>query len=172
MDEISSHPPIDDFALGGELPHPAVRPAGLRAELGMAAKHAAASGVGFCVDFVVLHLAMRAGLEPAWARVISLACAVNVTFVLNGTLVFCCLGWGRRLARQWAAYVGTNACGALCNYWGFVTLVSLHHPLVSRPTVALILACLGAWGINYAAARVMVFGRDLRRRTFGHRRGG
>jgi putative flippase GtrA len=137
---------------------------GIRTEAALAAKHAAASVVGFAVDFVVLHLVMGAGLEPAWARVVSLACAVNATFVLNGALVFRCLGWGRRLWRQWLAYIATNAFGNLCNYWIFVTLVSLHHPLVSRPTVALFLACLSAWGINYSAARLVVFGRGLRRR--------
>jgi putative flippase GtrA len=141
----------------------------LRAEAGWAVKHAAVSVAGFAVDFAVLHLVMRAGLEPAWARVVSLACAVNATFVLNGALVFRCLGWGRRLGRQWLAYLATNAFGNLCNYWIFVTLVSLHRPLLSRPVVALAAASLSAWGINYSAARLVVFGKELRQRRAGAR---
>lgn len=128
----------------------------------LAAKHVAASMAGFAVDFAVLHLAMRLGLEPAWARVISLACAMNATFVLNGLFVFGGLASGRRLLRQWLTYVVSNAFGNLCNYWIFVTLVSLHHPIVSLPSVALCVAALSAWMINFAAARLLVFGGGLR----------
>jgi putative flippase GtrA len=128
----------------------------------LAAKHMAASTVGFAVDFVVLHLAMRAGLEPAWARVASLGTAVNVTFVLNAVFVFRCLGSGRSLVRQWLWYLASNAFGNLCNYWIFVTLVSLHHPVASLPTVALCAAAFSAWIINYSAVRLLVFGVEMR----------
>jgi putative flippase GtrA len=144
------------------LPAP---PRAAHPEVVLAAKHIAVSAAGFAVDFALLHLAMRAGLEPAWARVISLACAVNVTFLLNGRFVFGCLGSGRELLRQWLTYVVTNGFGNLCNYWIFVTLVSLHHPVVSLPSVALLVAALSAWAINFAAARLLVFG--LSRRPLG-----
>jgi putative flippase GtrA len=104
---------------------------------------------------------MRGGLEPAWARVVSLACAVNATFVVNGLVVFRGLKSGREFARQWLTYVATNAFGNLCNYWIFVTLVSLHHPVASAPSVALCAAAASAWAINYAAARLLVFGAGL-----------
>lgn len=136
-------------------------------EVRLAAKHVAASMVGFAVDFAVLHLALGAGLEPAWARVASLVCAMHVTFVANAVFVFRCLGTGRQLVRQWAAYMVSNAFGNLCNYWLFVTLVSLHHPVVSAPSVALCIAAFGAWIINYGAARLLVFGIDWRVRMAG-----
>jgi putative flippase GtrA len=136
-----------------------------RAELATAACHAAVSLAGFGVDFAVLHAAMSFGLEAAWARVISLACAVHVTFLLNSAFVFRCLRWERRLARRWGVYMATNAFGNLCNYWIFVTLVSLHHPALSRPAVALGLAAFSAWLINYAAARLIVFGDAIRLRA-------
>ena len=136
-----------------------------RAELATAACHAAVSLAGFGVDFAVLHAAMSFGLEPAWARVISLACAVHVTFLLNGAFVFRCLRWERRLVRRWGVYMATNAFGNLCNYWIFVTLVSLHHAILSRPVVALGLAAFSAWLINYAAARLVVFGDAIRLRA-------
>jgi putative flippase GtrA len=135
-----------------------------RVELAVAAQHAGVSLVGFAVDFGILHAAMRAGLEPAWARVVSLALAVQATFLLNTAYVFRCLRWEPRLARRWAAYMVSNGFGNLCNYWIFVTLVSLHHPPVSRPTVALCIAALTAWVINYAAARLLVYGDALRHR--------
>jgi putative flippase GtrA len=140
-------------------------------EIVLAAEHAAASMVGFAVDFLVLHLAMRSGLEAAWARVVSLACAVNVTFVVNAGFVFRPLGPGRGFGRRWLVYMASNAFGNLCNYWIFVTLVSLHHPVVSRPSVALFAAAISAWAINYAAARLIVFG-GLRGRLAGGRQPG
>lgn len=140
------------------------RSRGRRFECILAAKHAAASVVGFAVDFTILHLAIRHGLEPAWARVVSLAVAVNVTFVVNALFVFRVLGSQRRLVRQWLVYLVTNACGNFCNYWIFVTLVSLHHPYVSRTTTALCIAAFSAWIINYAGARLIVFSAGMRRR--------
>jgi putative flippase GtrA len=131
-------------------------------EFTLAAKHVAVSAAGFVVDFVLLHVATRFGLEPAWARVASLGTAVNVTFVLNAALVFRCLGSGRSLVRQWLWYMASNAFGNLCNYWIFVTLVSLHHPVVSLNSVALCAASFSAWLINYSAVRLLVFGVELR----------
>lgn len=145
--------------------HPSATPRAARFELTLAAKHIAASTAGFALDFAILHFAMRRGLEPAWARVISLACAVNLTFVLNGLFVFGGLASGRKLVRQWLTYVLTNAFGNLCNYWIFVTLVSLHHAIVSAPSVALCVAAVSAWAINFAAARLLVFGGGLTRRA-------
>jgi putative flippase GtrA len=130
----------------------------------LAAKHVAASVTGFAVDFVVLHIATGLGLEPAWARVVSLGAAMNVTFVLNAVFVFRCLGSGRSLFRQWLWYLASNAFGNLCNYWIFVTLVSLHHPVASLPSVALCAAAFSAWLINYSAVRLLVFGVALRSR--------
>src|SRR5690349_14159778 len=112
------------------------------AEFALAVKHMAASVVGFAVDFIVLHVAMRCGLEAAWARVVSLAAAVNVTFAVNGLVVFRGFASPRELARCWLTYVVTNAFGNLCNYWIFVTLVSLHHPVASAPAVALAAAAI------------------------------
>jgi len=133
-------------------------PRAARVELALAAKHMAASVAGFAVDFGVLHLAMGLGLEPAWARVVSLGCAMNATFVLNGLFVFGGFASGHQAARQWLTYVAANGFGNLCNYWIFVTLVSLHHRVISTPALALCAAALSAWALNFGAARLLVFG--------------
>ncbi len=119
-------------------------------------KHMGVSLVGFGVDAVLLHLCVRAGMEAAWARLISLLCAMQVTFVLNGLHVFKSLE-RRHLPRQWLAYMASNGLGNICNYWIFVTLVSLHWGLVSNPLFALGVGSLSAWVINYATARLLVF---------------
>ena len=120
----------------------------------MAVAHAGVSLLGFGIDFAILHGAMQLELEPAWARVISLACAMQVTFALNGALVFRCLNFRAHLLRQWAAYMATNAFGNLCNYWLFVTLVSLHGPMLSRPAVAIAIRLMpSSFAIETAIAR-------------------
>ena len=131
-------------------------------------KYAGASLVGFAVDAALLHLLVGAGMEAAWARVISLFTAMQVTFLINGLQVFRTLHWAG-LPHQWARYVLTNGFGNFCNYWIFVTLVSLHARVVSVPVVALCAASACAWAINYASCRFLVFGRALRLAAVGLR---
>jgi len=121
-------------------------------------KYAGASLVGFAVDAALLHVLTGAGMEVAWARVISLTAAMQVTFLINGLHVFRSLERSR-LPRQWVSYMLTNGFGNFCNYWIFVTLVSLHEPLVSEPLVALTIAAFVAWLMNYASTRFLVFGK-------------
>ena len=66
--------------------------------------------------------ACRRGLSPLAARVISLTCAMQVTFLINGLLVFRCLKAASFL-RQWAAYMSSNGLGTFCNYLIFASLV-------------------------------------------------
>ncbi len=130
----------------------------LHVEIRTAAKFAAVSLVGFGTDALLLHLGMGAGLSPAWARVVSLGCAMQVTFLLNGLQVFRCLKRAE-LPRQWVSYMGGTAVGNFCNYGIFVTLVSTHWPVVSAPLFALVVGAATAWMINYSCARLLVFGR-------------
>jgi putative flippase GtrA len=127
----------------------------MHAEGKTALKFAAVGCLGFLVDITVLHLAVKGlGLSPYVARAISLAMAMQVTFVVNGLLVFRCLrrtGW----LRQWLTYMGTNGFGNLCNYGLFSGLVLLHW----HHGPALFASSLMAYGINYLAARHLVFGK-------------
>ncbi|MBV9509131.1 MAG: GtrA family protein [Caulobacteraceae bacterium] len=120
------------------------------------AKYAGVSLVGFAADACLLRLGTALGLEPAWARVISLSCAMQVTFLLNGLHVFRALRLAL-LPRQWAGYMATNAFGNFCNYWIFVTMVSTHWPVVSNHMAALATASFCAWLLNYASTRFLVF---------------
>jgi putative flippase GtrA len=121
-------------------------------------KFTLASLLGFAADAAVLHVLIEAGGAPAVARVVSLFCAMQVTFLVNGLVVFRRLDRARPW-RQWAAYMLAHGFGNFCNYWIFVTLVSLHQPPFSRPIVALAPASLLAWTLNYLAARYVVFRR-------------
>lgn len=138
------------------------RPRTFLGEARLAAVYSAVSLTGFVVDALVLRAGLRLGIEPAWARIASLACAMQVTFLLNGLHVFRRLERGPGVMRQWAGYMAANGLGNLCNYWIFVTLVSTHWPTVANPFFAMTVGSAGAWTINYAGTRFLVFGRSLR----------
>jgi putative flippase GtrA len=128
------------------------------AEGRLALKFVGVSLVGFAIDAMLLHLGVAAGLSAAWARLISLACAMQVTFVLNGMQVFRTFNraaW----SGQWGRYMLSNGFGNFCNYWIFVTLVSTHWPIASNRMFALAVGAFCAWIMNFASARFFVFGR-------------
>jgi len=128
-----------------------------RAEAPLATKYSLVACLGFVTDFTVLKLAMHFGLEPAWARVISLTTAMQVTFWINGLFVFHCLA-REQWKGAWLGYMVTNGFGNFCNYWTFVTLVSLHHPILSNHLLDLVVGGLVAWTINFGCARYLIFG--------------
>jgi putative flippase GtrA len=125
-------------------------------EAGLAMKFAGVSLIGFVTDAGLLHILVAAGVAPAGARGISLFCAMQVTFVINGVHVFRCLD-RKRWPHQWACYMAANGFGNFCNYWIFVTLVSLHRPLASDPLFAVAAGSFCAWMINFIGARFLVF---------------
>jgi putative flippase GtrA len=125
-------------------------------EARLAMKFTGVSLLGFVTDLIVLRVGMALGLEAAWARVISLFCAMQVTFVINGLHVFRTLDRSNPF-RQWATYMGSNGFGNVCNYWIFLTLVSTHWRLVSAAPFALCVGAFTAWVLNYACARFLVF---------------
>jgi len=124
----------------------------------LAAKFTGVSLIGFAIDATLLQLALRAGAEPAWARVFSLVSAMQVTFVINGLHVFRTLDWAS-WSSCWWRYMLSNGFGNLCNYWIFLSMVSTRWSVVSLPMVALSAGSLAAWTINYLCARFFVFGR-------------
>jgi putative flippase GtrA len=119
-------------------------------------RYCGVSLAGFVVDAAIVRLLIALGMEPAWARLISLTCAMNATFALNATLVF--RQWeGRGLLGKWLRYMLFNSAGNACNYWVFVTLVSTHWPVISKPLFGVAAGSLCAWLINFAATRWIVF---------------
>jgi putative flippase GtrA len=127
-------------------------------EAGMAIKFGAVGLLGLCVDAALLRIGVGVGMTPAIARIISLFCAMQVTFAINGLHVFRCLERGKWL-RQWAGYMTANGLGNLCNYWIFVTLISTHWPIASNHYVALLAGSFAAYLINYGSTRLLVFGK-------------
>lgn len=136
----------------------------LRREAAVAAKFAAVGGIGFLTDITVLHLCLRGlQLSPFAGRAISLACAMQVTFLVNGLFVFRCVSLAR-CGRQWLAYMGTNGLGNVLNYLVFAALVASELPQVSRNGWALVIGSLVAYVFNFLCVRFMVFGRPAPKR--------
>jgi putative flippase GtrA len=125
-------------------------------ECSLAIKFAGVSLIGFATDAIVLHLVVAAGLEPAWARLISLTCAMQATFIINGLQVFRALD-RKRWPHQWLRYMLAGGAGNVCNYWIFVTLVSTHWRIIATPLFALAVGSFAAWIINFFGARFFVF---------------
>jgi putative flippase GtrA len=133
----------------------------LRREAVTALKFAVVGGLGFLTDISVLRLCLRGlHMTPFEGRAISLACAMQVTFLINGLLVWRCLSW-RNCLRQWLAYMGGNGFGNLINYLVFAGLVASRLPQVSRNGWALVISSAIAYAVNFACARFMVFGRPV-----------
>ena len=128
-----------------------------RRELSSALKFGAVGCLGFLTDATLLKCGIGLGLSPAVARAVSLLSAMQVTFLVNGLLVFRCLKPGR-LPHQWAGYMVANSLGNLANYFIFVAFVSSRWPVISDHLVALAAGSLTAWTVNYAGTRLLVFG--------------
>jgi putative flippase GtrA len=122
------------------------------------------AGLGFLTDVTVLKIGMSLGLDAAWARALSLFCAMQTTFWVNALFVFRCRE-PRRWPMQWLRYMAGNGVGNLCNYLLFTTLLSLHRPILSNRWLAVGLGGLLAWVINYACARLLVFNTAKAART-------
>jgi putative flippase GtrA len=118
--------------------------------------HIVVSLAGFVIDAALLWTSLGSGLPAPVARLISLAWAMQATFVLNGLYVFRSLR-PSDLPRQWLAYMGCNGVGNLANYVLFVGLVASRAPVVSMHYVALCISALTAWAINYCGARLIAF---------------
>jgi putative flippase GtrA len=136
-----------------KLPHPHLHREGV-----IALKFAAVGCLGFLADISVLHLCLHdLKLSPFAGRAVSLTCAMQITFLVNGLLVFRCLSL-RQCLRQWAGYMATNGVGNLINYLVFAGLVGSRWPEVSRTGWALVIGSAIAYVFNFACVRLMVFG--------------
>lgn len=124
-----------------------------------ALKFAAVGGLGFLTDISVLHLGLHVlRLSPLAGRAISLTCAMQVTFLVNGLVVFRCLDW-KRWPRQWLGYMAANGLGNLINYLVFAALIGSRLPQVSRTGWALVIGSVLAYAFNFLCVRLLVFGR-------------
>jgi putative flippase GtrA len=132
-----------------------IRPA-MHREIRIATRFGLVGCLGFLTDITFLRIGLILGLSAVAARLISLMCAMQVTFLVNSLVVFRCL---RRetIVRQWLSYMGSSGVGNLINALIFAALVMSRWPGVSRHGTALLIGSLAAYLINYTGCRLIVF---------------
>lgn len=113
--------------------------------------------IGFLTDGGTLALLVhRLGLEPLPSRLLSLPLAMTVTWALNRRFVFPSGRW-RRAGREYLAYLGAQAVGALANLGVFSVLVSVSAWMACVPLVPFALASALAMGLNFLVLRHCVY---------------
>ncbi len=111
--------------------------------------------IGFVVDGGILSLLIHVF---AWshvsARAISFAVAVTVTWYCNRRWVFSPTS---DRAREYGAYLGVQAVGALINLGTYLALIALFPPLARMPLVPFAAGSALALLFNYSGASKWVF---------------
>jgi putative flippase GtrA len=125
--------------------------------------------LGFLVDASVLYLGLTLGLGLRLGRVISYLVAVTTTWLLNRIYTFKAPS-GRKLWAEWAQFSVSQLGGAAANLGVYYILIR-ESPLVVRfPVLGVAAGSLSGLAINYAVARVFVFGGGIRYKAFGNQR--
>jgi putative flippase GtrA len=117
---------------------------------------AIAGGSGFVTDAAVLALLLHATpLDPFSARLIAIAVAMCVTWLLNRTFTFG--KSGRHVLSEGARYGGVGVTSAILNY-AVYSAVLIAFPTVP-PLAALVIASAAAMAFSYFGYSRFVFRR-------------
>ena len=112
-------------------------------------------GLGFLVDAAILSLLVHAGGWPHYAaRAVSFATAVTVTWYCNRHWIF---SRTADSAREYGAYFGVQAIGAVINLGTYALVIALVPALAAVPIVPLAAGAACAVLFNYSAASRWVF---------------
>lgn len=121
------------------------------------AAFALAGGLGFGVDAAILLLLTQGvGLDPFTARLVSVACAIGATWMVNRIVTF---GPShRRVVEEGLRYVAVAVAVALLNYAVYAGLLLAFPGL--WPLAALVVASAVAMTLSYAGYARLVFSPD------------
>lgn len=117
-------------------------------------------GVGFVVDAGLLEFLVSLGLSAWAARILSIALALQVTYLMHGAFTFRDHGGYSRA--RWLAFLSCNALGAAINYLLFLAVLMLApfgEPFLDRQS-ALITGTAVALFCNYWMNRRFVFRKE------------
>ena len=116
-------------------------------------RYTAVGGIGFLVDGGLLYLLTAMGMGEFVARIVSIILALFVTWWIHRRFTFH-VEAPPSLAEV-ARYYASNAMGAAVNYGVYCALILY---VTDKIWMALITASVVALAVNYAGARVVVFG--------------
>ncbi|GLS21189.1 hypothetical protein GCM10007874_42060 [Labrys miyagiensis] len=111
---------------------------------------------GFAVDAAILTALVHQGLNIDLARLISFACALVATWLINRSLAFSDRAGAPSLA-EFAQYASASALAGLINLGVFAMLVALDGPFAGRPVLAAALATGVSMSVNFWSYLKIVF---------------
>jgi putative flippase GtrA len=114
-------------------------------------------GVGFLCDALVLELGVAAGLTPLIARLVSMAFALQVTYILHRFYTFSSTQPASKT--EWLRFMASNSLGVVVNYSIFALglyLIPIQE-METRRWVAFVSGTLLAMILNYLLNRHLVF---------------
>jgi putative flippase GtrA len=100
-----------------------------RSSLEKALRFLCVGGIGFCLDAAVLVLLTRAGLSAYVARLISLACSISLTWILNRHFSFGESSY--HAAFEYGRYAIVAMLAAAVNYGVYALCLTQTTPLVA-----------------------------------------
>lgn len=118
--------------------------------------------LGLAVDAggLVILLA-KTDLNPYWARALSIAFAVSVTWAAHRLWTFKTLD--NRRFPEWVRYQFTSALGAATNFGVYSILLATQDQMT--PLLALVISSICALLVNFLGARFFAFGARTFRPT-------
>jgi putative flippase GtrA len=128
-----------------------------RPMIGQILRFGAVGIIGFVVDAASLRLCLMAfGLDFYSGRVISFLVAATTTYALNRIWTFGGQA-STRPHRQLALWLVLMSGSALINYGTYVLCLQLDPIIRQWPELAVAAGSISAMGINFLAARFIVF---------------
>jgi putative flippase GtrA len=123
--------------------------------LGRFPSFVAVGGLGFIVDAAILSTLVHVYAWPHFsARALSFAAAVTVTWYCNRQWVF---SRTNDRAREYGAYFGVQAVGAVINLGTYALVIALFPALAQLPLIPLAAGAALAVVFNYSGASRWVF---------------
>jgi putative flippase GtrA len=117
--------------------------------------------LGFIVDGGILSTLIQLyGWSHVSARAVSFAAAVTVTWYCNRRWVFSATN---DRTREYGAYLGVQAVGALLNLGTYLLLIALFPPFARLPLIPFAVGSALALLFNYSGASKWVFAERARR---------
>ncbi|WP_413988099.1 GtrA family protein [Labrys okinawensis] len=111
---------------------------------------------GFAVDATILLALVHQDLDIRLARLISFACALVVTWLINRSFAFGDRAGTPSLA-EFAQYASASALAGLINLGVFTMLVTLYGPFAETPVLAAALATGVSMSVNFWSYLTIVF---------------
>lgn len=115
-------------------------------------------GIAFIVDAGVLELLLALGIGPAFfARILSIAVAMQVAYVLNLTYTF--RQPESHSMRTWGRFIASNIVGAIINYLTFLGVLYLLFSAAGmlERIIAIVVGTCAGLVFNYWANKRLVF---------------